>query len=177
MEMRTSLDSIKSVLDECLGYPVQKLLGDNLNVYYFGEQLFFQFHKGVYLRMEEDKYLFFNGRIIEAENGRDDFFLYVEKSRPPGVPHLMSRLFYRMHLETPNSRTFTITGYELHGLELADGETQSFAIILKDGSRQQLDIRFEFPAGGLHVSFGEKAWEKFLKEDPFGRKLKCMYST
>lgn len=174
--MRTSLDSIKTVFDECLGYPVQELLGDNLNVYYLGEQLFFQFHKGVYLQVGEDRYLFFNGRIIESENGRDDFFLYVEKSQPPEMPHLMNRLFYRMHRETPNSRNFTVKGCELYGLEREGVDIQPFALIFKDAFEQQLIIRFEFPADGLHVSFGEKAWAKFLKEDFFGRKLKCMYS-
>jgi len=169
MEMSISFGSIKELLNKVLDCTVQELSGENLNAYHFGGRLFYQFHKGVYLRFQEDQYLFFNGSIIESESGLDHFFLQVKEVEALEAPHMLNRLFYRPSL--------TVEGYELHGLALENGTVQPFAIILKDALGQQLNIRFEFPADGLHVSFGQEAWEAFCREAPFGRKLKCMYST
>jgi len=169
MKTYMSSEAIQSKLDVLLGCTVQELSGENLNACHFGERLFYQFHKGVHLRFQEDQYLFFNGSIIESESGLDHFFLQVKEVEALEAPHMLNRLFYRPSL--------TVEGYELHGLALENGTVQPFAIILKDALGQQLNIRFEFPADGLHVSFGQEAWEAFCREAPFGRKLKCMYST
>lgn len=169
MGMSISLGSIKELLNLVLGCPVQELSGENLNAYHFGDQVFYQFHKGVYLGFKEGQYLFFDGSIVESESGLDHFFLQLKEAEAPETPHMLNRLFYRPFL--------TVEGYELHGLAFEDGAVEPFAIILKDALGQQLNIRFEFPADGLHVSFGQEAWAAFRREDPFGRKLKCMYST
>jgi len=171
-----SSEAIQSKLDVLLGCTVQELSGENLNACHFGERLFYQFHKGVHLRFQEDQYLFFNGSIIESESGLDHFFLQVKEVEALEAPHMLSRLFYRSSLTMANNRLFIVEGYELHGLALENGTVQPFALILKDALGQQLNIRFEFPADGLHVSFGQEEWETFFREDPFGRKLKCMYS-
>lgn len=183
MGMYINLDSIKTALDELLGCPVLELSGEQMYAVYYGEQLYFGFHMGIYLRIKEDEYLFLNGAVVETESGGDDFFLYIERPKLSKVPRLVNRLLYKPSRTTADSwnriigRSFIVAGCELYGFEQADGEVQPFAIILKDAFEQQLNIRFMFPANGLYVYFGQEEWETFRREDFFGRKLKCMYST
>jgi len=175
MEVNSNLDpDLLILLEQLKGRHINFFAGLNLNVYQNDNVVNYQFHSGVYLSTYTTEQatiaFFFNGKIVEEDDGRDRFYLEVSTTSFEKSLADYSVLYPRFVYEeqTLNYQIIDIVPYFLDG----NKTSEIFAIHFKCKYDKDFMIRFQFPADGLHLSIGENEISSFLNSNSFGKKLK-----
>jgi len=176
MEVNSNLDSnLLKTLEQLKGKYINFFAGINLNVYQKDNTTNYQFHSGIYISAysssQDTMSFFFNGKIVEDNDGRDRFYFKVITASLENESLVNYSVLYPRFIQEGQTLNYHIKDIVLYSL-VGKVASEIFAIHFMCKHEKDFVIRFEFPADGLHLSTDKNEISSFFSSDSFGKKLK-----